>query len=107
MAQILNTSSAAAQLPRSITAGGCLRGRIRVPGDKSISHRALLLAPFYNFLSTYVCIIHLSVPQVEILKVLKSSTYVRTVISFEYVISKSKYYRHASEDYFVIVLEIV
>ena len=43
MAQILNTSSAAAQLPRSITAGGCLRGRIRVPGDKSISHRALLL----------------------------------------------------------------
>jgi len=27
-----------------VSPGGCLRGRVRVPGDKSISHRALLLA---------------------------------------------------------------
>lgn len=31
-----------------IQAGGKLRGRIRVPGDKSISHRALLLAAIAN-----------------------------------------------------------
>ena len=28
--------------PRDLKAGGSLRGRVRVPGDKSISHRALL-----------------------------------------------------------------
>jgi len=27
-----------------IAPGGCLRGRLRVPGDKSISHRAVMLA---------------------------------------------------------------
>lgn len=31
-----------AMRPRRFTAGGPLRGRIRVPGDKSISHRALM-----------------------------------------------------------------
>jgi 3-phosphoshikimate 1-carboxyvinyltransferase len=30
--------------PRRFTAGGPLKGRIRVPGDKSISHRALMLS---------------------------------------------------------------
>ena len=28
--------------PRDLKTGGSLRGRVRVPGDKSISHRALL-----------------------------------------------------------------
>ena len=31
------------QLSFSVRPGGCLRGRIRVPGDKSISHRAIML----------------------------------------------------------------
>ena len=37
------TSSHASPRPRRFPAAGPLRGRIRVPGDKSISHRALML----------------------------------------------------------------
>ncbi|MCB1752942.1 MAG: 3-phosphoshikimate 1-carboxyvinyltransferase [Gammaproteobacteria bacterium] len=35
--------SASGRLLFSIDAGGCLSGRLRVPGDKSISHRAVML----------------------------------------------------------------
>jgi 3-phosphoshikimate 1-carboxyvinyltransferase len=39
------TAAEPAQMrPRRFTAGGPLKGRIRVPGDKSISHRALMLS---------------------------------------------------------------
>ena len=31
------------QLQYAVDPGGCLRGRLRVPGDKSISHRAIML----------------------------------------------------------------
>lgn len=36
-------TASAAPLPRRFTPKGPLRGRIRVPGDKSISHRAIML----------------------------------------------------------------
>lgn len=36
--------NAAAPIPLTARRGGPLRGRVRVPGDKSISHRALILA---------------------------------------------------------------
>ena len=36
------SSPAAGSTPLQLHGGGSLRGRVRVPGDKSISHRALL-----------------------------------------------------------------
>jgi len=39
----VNTSEPAAMRPRRFGPGSPLRGRIRVPGDKSISHRAVML----------------------------------------------------------------
>jgi 3-phosphoshikimate 1-carboxyvinyltransferase len=39
----VNTSDPAAMRPRRFGPGGPLKGRIRVPGDKSISHRAVML----------------------------------------------------------------
>lgn len=39
----LSVSASAAPEPRRFIAAGPLRGRVRVPGDKSISHRALIL----------------------------------------------------------------
>lgn len=40
--------TAVAPLNYSIKAGGVLRGRIHIPGDKSISHRALMLGAIAN-----------------------------------------------------------
>jgi 3-phosphoshikimate 1-carboxyvinyltransferase len=37
------TPQSTTSLDLAVTPGGCLRGRVRVPGDKSISHRALIL----------------------------------------------------------------
>lgn len=39
----MNHSDTAAMRPRRFTATGPLKGRIRVPGDKSISHRSIML----------------------------------------------------------------
>jgi 3-phosphoshikimate 1-carboxyvinyltransferase len=39
----VNASDPAAMRPRRFAASGPLRGRIRVPGDKSISHRSIML----------------------------------------------------------------
>ncbi|MFK5019660.1 hypothetical protein ACI4CV_28110, partial [Klebsiella pneumoniae] len=39
----MSVSSASSPQPRRFVAKGPLTGRIRVPGDKSISHRSIML----------------------------------------------------------------
>ena len=43
MSQSTDPSAAACQLAYRIAPGGTLRGQVQVPGDKSISHRAIML----------------------------------------------------------------
>ena len=40
----MSTTDTTAMRPRRFVAGGPLKGRMRVPGDKSISHRAIMLS---------------------------------------------------------------